>query len=255
MSGIIYPKNWREVIETTKVIETELRNVGVKEVEVEISTRLVESIDLFGGAQVCLALSGGLDSSVLAVLLKKIGGDFTAITIGSSENHPDIVLAKSIAEQFQLKHLVSILIPPRQSEDIYDDLFGIIAKMGFKKSIHADCIDEMIGGYWEHQRPSMLKEYRGDVIEEKRRWIFEDFWQRLIPEHLQPMDMYASGHGISVALPYLAAHNLLRSVGIEQRVNDFARKIILRELAEELGIPDEIINRKKLGLCSAWDTF
>lgn len=45
------------------------------------------------------------------------------------------------------------------------------------------------------------------------------------------MHEYAQKHEISVALPYLAAFELLSSEALDQRVNENLGKVILRQLA------------------------
>lgn len=257
MSGIIFPKDWREIVKTKKVIKKHLITVSTERLEFELKRQLNECLKTFGNNKFCIALSGGLDSSVLAVLLKNLNIDFIAVTIGYGKNHPDIISAKKVTRRFKINHDVYILKNKKISDDIYDDLFAAISTLGFSHSIHGDTVDEMLGGYWLHKDPNSLEEiYCGTLVEKKRKLIFQDYWRRLILEHLIPLDFYARKHSVVVGLPYLATHKTLRKVEMSQRANNKKEgKIILKKLATKLHIPDEIINRKKLGLCHVWDTF
>ena len=241
MEGIIFPENWERIMKK-EVIEKPSISITVEELEAELIRQLRTCLKFFNGNNFCLALSGGIDSSILAVLLSNfLRVDFTAITIGRI-NHPDILFAELLTEKFRLNHKVSLLFGSQKSDDIYDDLFAVIAQLGFGYSIHADAIDELTGGYWLHRR---------NANEE----TFQDYWERLTPEHLRPMAFYAERHRVSVGLPYLATHNLLRRITMKQRTANGKGKIILRQLAKKLDIPDEIIDRSKLGLCDVWKEF
>lgn len=59
-----------------QVIVEELRQITIEELKQELVKKFTETIELFN-EDFCLALSGGLDSSVLAVLLEQeIKSDF-----------------------------------------------------------------------------------------------------------------------------------------------------------------------------------
>lgn len=242
--GIIFPESWEKIVKENKVIGGE-RVIAVQELKTVLAEKLKKSLDRFGDREFCLALSGGLDSSVLTALLIELGISFTAITIASGKDHPDVIYAKELAQKFRLDHKVCILGHRRVSKDVYDDLFYIISSFGFQCAICADTADEMLGGYILHR----------DIPEEKRNIVFENFWQEMIPKHLEPMRHYAKEYDVAVVLPYLAAHNLLRQINMQQRVDNEQGKIILRQLAQKLGVPESIINRRKYGLCSVWEKF
>jgi len=241
--GIIFPNDWEKILEKD-VIEKPSKEITAEELAAKLVAKLRECADTFKGNKFCLALSGGIDSSILAVLLKNfVKVDFTCITIGKI-GHPDIYYAEIMAKRFGLKHRVFFLIGNRKSENIYDDLFWTISQFGFRYSIHADAIDELTAGYWLHR-------LNADNA------IFQNYWQRLTPEHLDPMRHHAKQHNVAIGLPYLAAHDILRRLPMYQRATNLNHqgKIILRELARNLDIPDKIIARSKLGLCDIWKEF
>lgn len=242
MQGIIFPKDWKRILKE-KVIEDPLRQVTTEELMAKLLQQLKKCLEAFNGQEFCLALSGGLDSTVLAFLLKNfLNTSFSVITIGRTTEHPDIIFATDVAKILKLSHKVFTLSDLHESKDTYTDLFAAIRQTKYRHSIHADTIDEMQGGYWLHKKNADRK-------------TFNDYWERLIPEHLNPLMFYSKKCNISVGLPYLAAHDLLRRIEIKQRVDNKQGKILLRQLAIKVGVPEKIINRKKIGLCSVWDKF
>jgi len=248
MCGITYPEKWEEIIKNS--VFNEPAQISYGRLKKELIKSLRDSIRPFKNEGFCVALSGGVDSSVLVALLTTINVEFTAVTIGFGKVHKDIVFAKLMQKTFGFKHKIAVLSGERLSVDAYDDLFREISGFGFKNTICADTVDEILGGYWMHRRPEVLAP---DDCADKQAWVFEKIWKDLPKLHLQPMNYYAKKHGITVSLPYLGANKILRKVAINQRVDENNGKIILRELARNIRIPDEIIKRPKLGLCSIWD--
>lgn len=185
----------------------------------------------------CIALSGGLDSSILAKIAFEIHGSIPAVTIAATETHPDVVHAR-IASAGQHLHQVHLFEPT--SEDKYNILFGAVAKTGCKTVICGDTADELFGGYACHQYSN------GD-----RAKVFQESWDMLYQRHLEPMHRYAIAHGIDVVLPYLCLVPLMPGIPFEERATDTDRKIMLKKIARRVGVPDCIINREKVGLCHA----
>lgn len=259
MGGIRYPKNWKEILQQP-VFAKNLRKISLGEIRSALINKMVhmyyfvlaDAID----KRVCLALSGGIDSSVLAVFMLLNNMPFTAITLGSGPGHPDIVHAELLAKRFGFEHRV-FFSPTVKEEDAYNDLFWTVSSIGFRYAICADAVDEMLGGYWEHLNYAKFcqDESKTSTDTEKMEWTFEWFWNRLAEKHLDPMNHYAEKYGIDVILPYLAINDVLRSAIPSQRVCDGKGKVILRELGRQLGLPGEIINRPKLGLCDIWKEF
>lgn len=242
--GIICPSDWIALCEDCNIITNERKPVHLDQFYHWICVALGRCLAQFPSGKVALALSGGLDSSVLATVLAQNGVDFTPVTIAGMDDHPDVVHAKILTQHMGLtdKHIVRIVSRTTET-DMYDILFRTMHALNFHNVICGDCIDEMLGGYWPHQS---AKSFLNGQF--SRKAIFKRFWQELRPKHLNPLNQYATQHGVSVALPYLAAKEKLVTIPMTQRVNSRARKIIMRRLAVRLGIPAEIIQRPKYGL-------
>jgi asparagine synthetase B (glutamine-hydrolysing) len=251
MNGIIYPNNWLDIINNNKVLAGN-NIINTRTLLTEIRLRLLESIRQFNNKPFCLALSGGIDSSILATVLVRLNCKFTAVTLGSKENHPDVIHAKILQKKLKFDHKLLILPNLRSSIDEYEDLFSAINRFGFHNVICGDTVDEMLGGYWMHN--CVEKDYV-NLNPEIHKFTYEFLWKDLVKYHLEPMTKYAEKMDVQIALPYLGANDLLRNIDISQRSGISGNKIILRELANDLGVPLEIMNREKLGLCSIWSKY
>jgi hypothetical protein len=75
---------------------------------------------------------------------------------------------------------------------------------------------------------------------------------RLLPDHLEPLNNNSGN--IKVFLPYLdeIMLDLYRIIPLSSKVSAKDRKLIIRDMAIKLGVPNEIINRNKYGMCDAF---
>lgn len=203
-----------------------------------------------------LAFSGGLDSAVLLFRTTLLGLPLVAHTVASTNDHPDIVYAKEALTQTATpgrQHIVSwgqaevdlsnkILGVNQDHPDMYLLLLRELAKV-ITDVVCGDCIDEMMGGYYRHQS--------GELAD------FQYFMDRLIPDHLEPLDKISSYFGIDVYLPY--THPAVMAVCQKFLPRELAdasgRKIVMVEVGEFCGVPRAIRERRKYGLISICDPY
>jgi len=230
----------------------------------EVVSRAAEDSLRLNNGEICLTLSGGLDSSFCLAKLREVVGYKTRIntfTIAWSEDYPDIQYARKMAEIFGTFHAELI---PTQSEiaEAQTELFSLerreaeslgnvavfmayqkLAELGQHCVIAHDGIDELLGGYWEHRR------YKN---QSRKVQAFTDLWARLEPEHIKPLFWKAQKFSINLILPYLNPDlaSFLTRIPLDERTSFTVSKIPLRTLAEKY-LPKEILERKKLGFCSA----
>jgi len=213
---------------------------------------------------VFVTLSGGIDSTLgLAILRQNFPeAKIVAFTMGGNENHPDVVHARLAAEKFGAQHCEIIpsqddiqeALADYQKEfpgsdtkkavadgdfDVYF-LYKKIAAMCPKLMIAYDGIDELMGGYWGHRKGKSLEE---------RKKAFAQYWQRLIPHHLQPLLSTSQKFDIRLVFPYLNKElaQTISEIPVSERVSDEVGKLPMRELARMFDVPDEIIKRSKRG--------
>ena len=225
---IIYPNNWHSIGEEPNILKLE---------------RLIQSIvdDIDCSA---LSLSGGVDSSLLLYFMCRRWGSVRAYTIGYSEEHPDVVCARKVCEQFNnVEHIVHI--PSKKPEKLEGDLAGdefvreFYRFVGLYESsiVTGDGVDEFMCGYYPHQRDPTDETYR--------RYI-----KALVPDQLEPLDKNSGK--VMVYLPYLDDRLVseMSMIPISDKVDSENRKKILINIAKSK-LPDYVVYRRKYGFVDA----
>lgn len=202
-----------------------------------------------------ILLSGGVDSSVLAVLANK-HQKVPCFTIGGSPQHQDLVSAMRLSNEFGFDLYTHIPSKAKIDNVVGDNNFlypgdesvwiALEFASHFVSSILVgDGIDEQMGGYWWHCN-------RNDEFPEQYM-AFQYFWEILEPNHLTPM--YQSANQIGIDLDWVYLHqevvDYIARIPLVDRAKPNNNKIIWKQLAVEVGIPDYIINRPKKGFVHA----
>jgi asparagine synthetase B (glutamine-hydrolysing) len=204
-----------------------------------------------GGA---LFFSGGLDSSLIAKILRDNRKRFRCFTSGLP-NSKDLAWAKKAAG---LMNLEIELIEINDYEKLLDEVFG---RFSFKNAVDlsiavpffASCrksrdysingitglgADEAFAGYGSHRRvyPDMEK-----VQDECRKRLLG------VKDDLKRDRQIAACFGMELSTPFLDRKVLEMAMEIpaERKINEKSNKIILREIAKQSGVPEEIAERKK----------
>lgn len=234
---IAYPRQWSQ-------IGTPITREEVEEKIKEVIRKVACS---------CLALSGGLDSTLLLYFMLEIYTAVEVFTIGSSENHPDIRYSRDIVGNFEnernlIKHRIYIPTKeeirgePSYGKDVEGDkatrLFYRFVRKYTDRIISGDGVDEFMAGYYGHQNHPNEATYYGYI-------------RQLQERQLVPLDGN-SGKVVKVYLPYLdkSLLYLLCQIPLAEKVNENERKILMVKMARGK-IPDSIIKRRKIGFCDA----
>ena len=197
-----------------------------------------------------LFLSGGVDSSLLAFILKTFTDDFVCYSVGIKGSH-DLEAAECAAKKLGLNWVYKEF-----SEEETEKILKKTAKMFMKpdvinvgvgsvfvaaKELAKEKIffsglgsEEIFAGYQRHEK--------GDANEECWRGL-KMMWQR----DLLRDSTIAKKLNFSLRLPFLDDEVISAAMGIpsEKKINKEHKKIILREIAEELGLQKEIAWRQK----------
>lgn len=226
---IVSPLDWNEVGKPVQIRDLEL---AISKVLSEISCN-------------CLALSGGLDSSLMLYFMCQRHKRVRTFTIGLSEDHPDIKYAQLVADSFD--NVSDYYYIPAQEEieaekqpgDLEGDaavrLFYRFVKKHTTEIIACDGIDEYMAGYYAHQET--LSEI-----------TYFNFIRRLQREHLAPLNKNSGK--VNVYLPYLDSRliALYSQIPLSEKVDPHIRKKFMVRMAEGK-IPDRVITRRKYGFC------
>lgn len=237
---------------------------------------VLETADLAKDAQgrVHLGFSGGLDSTTCLYLLLRSDYHVVAHTICTTETHPDVVHAKQAVAAWSGKlgcceHMVHcteitqedlaqsnrLLAQEGQPVDNYFMLLKCL-RSHTNSFLNCDCIDELLGGYYSHQKPNALHCFQVDLtVEENRSLALAHHLSRLVPDHLEILQKFSTHYNMGVWCPY-ANPNVFwaaSAFSVSELIDNETRKKPMVELARKVGVPEEIILRRKYGLCSALD--
>lgn len=202
--------------------------------------------------------SGGVDSTLLAFICKQAGARFTCYSVGL-ENSPDIIESKRVAEclGLNLKQKTFTL------EEVCE-VFRKTAKIFLNNKIKPDTLNIGVGSVVvaavELAKKDEIKIFMGGLGSEE---IFAGYQRHLEAENVHKEcwkglkgmwrrdfirdTTIAKALNITVLCPFLDEQLIIKSMGIpaSKKINKEYKKIILREIAEELGIPKEFAWRKK----------
>ena len=138
---------------------------------IQVRERVIESVkaQLMGEVPIALLLSGGLDSSALALALRELNAPLTCYSI-AFEEADEIPFAEIVAQRFGLPHktmrmkasFVDIDDLVRELDEPLADPAVIplariadeIKKDGVKVVLSGEGADELYGGYWSHRNIS-----------------------------------------------------------------------------------------------------
>jgi len=141
----------------------------------ELEKIIIQNIQEIPQGSLSLLLSGGIDSSLVLALLRKVHKDATIHTfsLSKSETHPDTIFAREVSKMFGTDHHEIILSASEYNE--FEREYDKVKKYNFKGDVNVyilcsvasnyskvivtgDGGDECFGGYWLHKYPLGHKE-------------------------------------------------------------------------------------------------
>jgi len=205
--------------------------------------------------------SGGVDSSLIALLAKRAGKDFTCYTIGfqddNSKEPEDIMSATVAARELGLK-IKTRIVDLEQAEELIKKTAKILGselnnvvnigvggvvlgciemakKDGVKYLFSGLGSEEIFAGYQRHK-----------LAEDKQA----ECWQGLLNMYERDLlrdAAVSSSTKVSLLTPFLDEQLIATAMRVpaEHKINNTASKLILREVAEELRLPKDIAWRGK----------
>jgi asparagine synthase (glutamine-hydrolysing) len=213
--------------------------------------------------KVAVAFSGGLDSSLVAVLAKKCPANVRLFHV-SLQNQHETIEAEKAAADLDLP-IQTCLYTEKDVENVLPEVVGIIeendpvnasigvslywtAKRAAEERFHVilagQGADELFGGYQRYVNQYLL---HGD--EEVRRVIFDDI-RRLHEINIERDAKICCFHNIELRLPFASYEvaELAVKIPLEYKIEkrrDSLRKLVLRKVANNLRMPASIVDKPK----------
>lgn len=230
----------------------------------QLEIKLIDSLKkrLRGLPKVGVMFSGGIDSTILAHLSREMGVETILYTVGR-EDSADFKFARKTAEDMGLP----ICLRKVTMDDVRDYLPRVLSAIeefnlmklgvgmpaymaaemaredGIKVMLSGQGADELFAGYHRY-----LKFYQ-EQGEEAQQNLDKDV-NNLYQVNLQRDDAVTMASGVELRVPYLDLDviNMAMNIPMEYKIegeNDQLRKRILREVARDLGVPEDNVKRPK----------
>jgi len=211
-----------------------------------------------------VAFSGGVDSTLLAKLVKDMGYDVHLLTIGFQDSH-DINFAKEVNQILNFSHSISEIDPEKFKEDS-DKIHQIIKsdnlswnensiafyyvaelaqKNGLKTVVTANGIDELFCGYNSYREA--IEAGEDEVVKMMNDKLKNE------KEMMVAINAVTAEFGVTMIQPFLLPNFIeyAKKIPISEKIHgpdDMQRKHPIRELAMDYGIPEVAAQKQKKAL-------
>ncbi len=212
---------------------------------------------------VAVAFSGGVDSSIVAVLAENVGLDVQLVSVGL-EGQREVLFAEKAAEALGLPlHLQTYTVG--ELEQTLAEVLWLIeepnpvnvciavpfywlaetaSKLGYPVLLAGQGADELFGGYQRY-----LTEYERSGAEAVEQKMFRDI-ENAYRANFQRDNQVCSYHGVELRLPFIDRDVVDFALRLPLRlkinsVEDKLRKRVLRRVASNLEIPSFMADKRK----------
>ena len=211
-----------------------------------------------------VAFSGGVDSTLLAKLVKDMGYDIHLLTIGFQDSH-DINFAKEVNQLLNFPHSISEIDPEKFKEvsqkinqTIKSDnlswnensiAFYYVAELaqknGLKTVVTANGIDELFCGYNSYREA--IEKGEDEVVKMMNDKLKNE------KEMMVAINAVTAEFGVTMIQPFLLPNFIeyAKKIPVSEKIHgqdDMQRKHPIRELAMDYGVPEVAAQKQKKAL-------
>lgn len=250
-------------VDLNKIVRKPEHDLDEEEIAEKLKNLLIESvknkISSLENKNVGLLFSGGLDSAIIAVILKKLGYDFTNyVALTDYENFKtseDLTYSRKFSKEFNIP-LKKINVSDKEIDENLEKVIELTPKanvvgigialpqfFGYKKvsEDNKEVIfsgmggDGIFGGFNKHRKSENINE---TCMESLRDIEYSG---------LQRDTGLANYNDLGLICPFLDKELIEFSLKIpgKFKIKDNVEKHILRKAAKKLGVPEYITERKK----------
>ena len=214
--------------------------------------------------KVGVAFSGGVDSTLLAKLVKDMGHDVHLLTIGFQDSH-DINFAKEVNQILNLPHSISE-IDPEKFKEVSDKIHQVIKsdnlswnensiafyyvaelarKNELKTVVTANGIDELFCGYNSYREA--IETGEDEVVKMMNDKLKNE------GEMMIAVNTVTAEFGVKMVQPFLSPSfvEYAKKIPVSEKIHgpdDMKRKHSIRELAMDYGVPEVAAQKQKKAL-------
>ena len=211
-----------------------------------------------------VAFSGGVDSTLLAKLVKDLEYDIHLLTIGFHDSH-DINFAKEVNQLLSFPHRISE-IEPEKFKKVSDKIHQIIKsdnlswnensiafyyvaelaqKNGLKTVVTANGIDELFCGYNSYREA--IETGEDEVVKMMNDKLKNE------KEMMVAINAVTAEFGVTMIQPFLLPNFIeyAKKIPVSEKIHgpdDMKRKHPIRELAMDYGVPEVAAQKQKKAL-------
>jgi len=211
-----------------------------------------------------VAFSGGVDSTLLAKLVKDMGYDVHLLTIGFQDSH-DINFAKEVNQLLNFPHSISE-IDPEKFKDVSEKIHQVIKsdnlswnensiafyyvaelarKNELKTVVTANGIDELFCGYNSYREA--IETGEDEVVKMMNDKLKNE------GEMMIAVNTVTAEFGVKMVQPFLSPSfvEYAKKIPISEKIHgpdDMKRKHSIRELAMDYGVPEVAAQKQKKAL-------
>jgi len=226
------------------------------ELKEQLKQALIATVKKLAKGKIALALSGGLDSSVIAKILTDLKIEFTAYT--ADFGGPDTAVAQQLGKQLKLRHKtlhfagspealikqaikITKNIDPVQISIALPMIFIAEAAARDKNKILFTGLgsDEFLCGYNSHAK----------ALEKGYKSVHSECLHRLVQvkQDIKRDSALCKHFGLKPALPFMDKKvvDIALSIHPKHKISPTQKKIVLRKIASEMNLPKYICSRPK----------
>jgi len=211
-----------------------------------------------------VAFSGGVDSTLLAKLVKDMGYDVHLLTIGFQDSH-DINFAKEVNQILNFSHSI-LEIDPEKFKEVSQKInqtiksdnlswnensiaFYYVAELaqknGLKTVVTANGIDELFCGYNSYREA--IETGEDEVVKMMNDKLKNE------GEMMVAVNTVTAEFGVKMVQPFLSPSfvEYAKKIPVSEKIHgpdDMKRKHSIRELAMDYGVPEVAAQKQKKAL-------